>query len=108
MPLKGSCHCGAIAYEVDRLSGVIGHCFCVTCRKTHAAASKPNARVKADAFRWIRGEELLTDYRSSPEKARRFCSRCGCHVIAASDKKACRNQEQACNHDSLCSGRAYY
>lgn len=85
MPLRGSCHCGAVAYEIDRLSAVIGHCFCVTCRKTHAAASKPNARVKAEAFRWLRGEELLTGYRSSPDKLRRFCSRCGCHVIAQRD-----------------------
>ncbi|BCW88438.1 hypothetical protein sos41_15770 [Alphaproteobacteria bacterium SO-S41] len=85
MPFKGSCHCGAVAYEIDNLATPIGHCFCVTCRKTHAAASKPNARVKVDALRWLRGEELLTGYRSSAEKTRRFCSRCGSHVIAHRD-----------------------
>lgn len=85
MPFSGGCHCGAVAYEIDGLATPIGHCYCVTCRKTHAAAAKPNARVKASAFRWLRGEDLLTSYRSSPEKQRRFCSRCGCHVIAMRD-----------------------
>lgn len=85
MVLRGSCHCGAVAYEIDALAAPIGHCFCHTCRKVHAAASKPNARVSPGAFRWLRGEDLLTDYRSSPDKIRRFCSRCGSHVIAKRD-----------------------
>ena len=85
MPFRGGCHCGAVAYEIDALATPIGHCYCVTCRKTHAAAAKPNARVKASAFRWLSGEDQLTAYRSSPDKQRKFCARCGCHVIAMRD-----------------------
>ena len=44
MPLKGGCHCGAVKYEVERLDS-LGHCHCITCRKTHSAAFNTAGRV---------------------------------------------------------------
>jgi ADP-ribosyl-[dinitrogen reductase] hydrolase len=82
--MKGSCHCGAVAYEVDRLER-IGHCHCTTCRKTHSAAFNTAGRVPRANFRWLKGEDQLTAYRSSPNKQRFFCSHCGCHIVAAND-----------------------
>jgi hypothetical protein len=38
--------------------------------------------VSPDAFRWIKGEDALRDYESSPGKIRRFCSRCGSPMTA--------------------------
>ena len=35
-----------------------------------------------DKFRWTRGEDLLAAFESSPGKFRRFCSRCGSHIMA--------------------------
>lgn len=82
MPLKGSCLCGAVRYEVDRLDMPIGHCHCTTCRKAHAAAYATTAGVMRGHFRWTAGAELLRDYESSPGKLRRFCTRCGTHLVA--------------------------
>jgi ADP-ribosyl-[dinitrogen reductase] hydrolase len=79
--MKGSCLCGGIAYEVDRL-GPIGHCHCKTCRKAHAAAFASTARVNREDFRWLKGEELLGAFESTPGKVRRFCTRCGSHLMA--------------------------
>lgn len=84
MALKGSCHCKSVRYEVERLE-TLGHCHCITCRKTHSAAFNTAGRVLRKNFRWTAGEELLGDYRSSPNKSRFFCSRCGCHLMAAVD-----------------------
>jgi len=38
--------------------------------------------VPREKFRWTRGEEILTDFESSPGKFRRFCSRCGSQIVA--------------------------
>jgi hypothetical protein len=80
--MKGSCLCGDVAYEIDGLDMPIGHCHCETCRKAHAAPFTTTAGVKRDRFRWVRGEEKLTSFESSPGKLRRFCSTCGSHLIA--------------------------
>ena len=58
-PLRGSCLCQAIAYEVEQLDMPISHCHCQTCRKAHAAAFASTAGVMREHFRWTRGEELL-------------------------------------------------
>ncbi|MGO4003013.1 GFA family protein [Pseudomonas fluorescens] len=81
-PLRGSCLCQAIAYEVDQLDMPISHCHCHTCRKAHAAAFASTAGVMREHFRWTRGENLLACFESSPGKLRHFCPRCGSHLIA--------------------------
>lgn len=80
--LNGSCLCGAIAYEVDAELGRIVHCHCRTCRKTHGAAFSSVTAVPRPSFRWTRGSELLGAIESSPGKFRRFCSKCGSHLMA--------------------------
>ncbi|MBY4675372.1 GFA family protein [Marinobacterium arenosum] len=80
--LTGSCLCGAIAYQIDSIDIPIGHCHCRTCQKAHAAPFASYAGVMRENFRWLRGEELLSTYESSPGKNRHFCSRCGSQLLA--------------------------
>ena len=80
MSFKGTCLCRAVQYAVDRLD-TLEHCHCRTCRKAHASAYATTAGVLREHFRWIAGEETLRVYESSPGKLRRFCSRCGTHVV---------------------------
>lgn len=82
MTLRGSCHCGAVRYEIDALASPIGHCHCRTCQKVQGAAFATTARVDRMAFRWTAGEDALTHYASTPGKLRHFCSRCGSHLMA--------------------------
>lgn len=80
--LTGSCLCGRVAYEADaEIDGVI-HCHCETCRKAHGSAFSSLAGVPRDRFRWVRGEELLKAFESSPGKVRRFCGECGSQITA--------------------------
>lgn len=80
--MQGSCLCGAIAYEATQLDSPIEHCACRTCRKAHAAAFNTAAAVKHAHFRWLRGEEKLKAFESSPGKLRYFCGECGTHLVA--------------------------
>ena len=77
--MRGSCRCGAVSYEISRLDS-LGHCHCITCRKTHSAAFATTGRVARENFRWLTGEDKLASYESSPGKKRFFCSVCGCHM----------------------------
>lgn len=80
--MRGSCLCGGIEYEVDRLDMPINHCHCHTCRKAHAAAFASTAGVMREHFRWTRGQEKLSSFESSPGKVRYFCAVCGSHLVA--------------------------
>ncbi len=80
--LSGSCLCGNVAYEADATLERIVHCHCQTCRKTHGAAFSSVTAVPREKFRWVRGQELLGAFESSPGKFRRFCARCGSHIMA--------------------------
>ncbi|WP_350338131.1 GFA family protein [Thauera linaloolentis] len=60
----------------------IAHCHCKTCRKAHAAAYASTAGIKRDNFQWLKGQELLRSFESSPGKLRHFCSACGAHLVA--------------------------
>ena len=80
--MNGSCLCGAIEYVIERIDMPIGHCHCRTCRKAHAAAFATTAGVLREHFRWVKGQEKLSTYESSPGKLRHFCSLCGSQLVA--------------------------
>jgi ADP-ribosyl-[dinitrogen reductase] hydrolase len=82
MSFKGSCLCGAVAYEIDGLDSPTRHCHCISCRKAQGAAFNSSARVARGRFRWLSGEDKLVSYESSPGKFRRFCSICGSPIVA--------------------------
>ena len=60
----------------------IVHCHCQTCRKTHGTAFSSVTAVPREKFRWTRGADQLGAIESSPGKFRRFCTRCGSHLMA--------------------------
>lgn len=80
--MKGSCLCGGVQYEALSLDSPIEHCSCNTCRKSHGAAFNTSAAVNPENFTFLRGEDLLRAYESSPGKFRHFCSVCGSHMLA--------------------------
>jgi hypothetical protein len=81
MGFKGSCLCGGIRYEVDRLQGPIIHCHCSMCRKATGAAFRTRVTVGTSAFRWRAGQELLARFPSSPGEERTFCRVCGSTLV---------------------------
>jgi hypothetical protein len=70
----GSCHCGAVRFEVvvDATSG--SRCNCSICSRLAATT----AIVKPADFSLLAGEEALTAYEWGGRTAQRyFCNRCG-------------------------------
>jgi hypothetical protein len=82
MVVRGSCLCGAVAYEARLPLAKFVHCHCSRCRKATGSAHSTNAYVLPDAFRWMRGEDVVRrfDLPQARSFATAFCSRCGSPV----------------------------
>ena len=82
--LRSSCLCGGIVWEIAGPLGLISHCHCGMCRKSHGCGYATWAAGPGESFRWLQGEDLVARYRSSAAAERCFCSRCGSVVPARS------------------------
>ena len=75
MKYAGSCHCGAVAFEVDGSAPlVVQACNCSICTK----AGFLHLIVPRSRFRLLRGEDHLTTYTFNTGVAKHtFCRTCG-------------------------------
>lgn len=70
----GSCHCGAVAFEVDTDLAAATHCNCSICTKTMWTG----VNCKPAAFRLLQGEADLNGYAWGHKVSTRyFCRHCG-------------------------------
>ncbi|MFA5900062.1 MAG: GFA family protein [Hyphomicrobium sp.] len=70
----GSCHCGAVRYEVELSLDQVISCNCSICRKQGLLL----AFAPDDKFKLSGGEEQLTDYLFNRKVIHHlFCSTCG-------------------------------
>jgi hypothetical protein len=76
---RGSCLCGAVAYEITGTPQRFFYCHCSRCRLGRSAAHASNVFFKADDFHWVRGGEQVRDYKLPGAQffGTAFCSRCG-------------------------------
>lgn len=73
--IKGSCHCGAVAYELDQVPTEAMECNCSICRrKGYLLAFAP-----VDRFRLLTPRDAISTYTFGKHVIRhQFCSTCGC------------------------------
>ena len=82
---RASCHCGGIEIVATFPSRFCAHCYCWSCRTTHASGVVTWIGFKRAQVSITRGKELLADYLSSKGTHRRFCSRCGTRMAFESE-----------------------
>ena len=71
---QGSCHCGAVRFEIETDFPELTTCDCSICKKKNALMVK----VHASRFRLLAGEASLTEYQFHTKTARHFfCKVCG-------------------------------
>ncbi len=76
---RGSCHCGAVVFEVDLVDGLenVRRCNCSLCRRKGAVI----ASVAIDRLRVLEGADSLTLYRWNTGVAKHyFCRVCGIYT----------------------------
>ncbi len=71
---RGSCHCGAVSYEVTTALAQVIDCNCSICSRTGSLLTF----VAEDQFKLLSGEDSLKDYRFNTKRiAHLFCTGCG-------------------------------
>lgn len=76
--LAGSCHCGAVRFQVEAEIVELTTCDCSLCVKKNAVMAK----VHESALTITSGEDALSLYRWNTGVARHyFCSRCGIYTF---------------------------
>ncbi len=76
-PLRGSCLCGGVQFEVTGPFRRANYCHCSRCRKHSGGAALAQGRVAREHFRIVRGEELVTAFRPPEGMTKAFCRVCG-------------------------------
>ena len=79
--LRGGCLCGGIRYEIVGPVGSALNCHCSICRRWQGSAFRSRLSVPHSSFRFVRGEDLLVEYRSSERSIKRFCRVCGSPIV---------------------------
>ncbi len=74
----GSCHCGAVRFEVHATIDSLTTCDCSLCMKKNALMAK----VHESQLSLTQGEAFLTLYQWNTQRAKHyFCSRCGIYTF---------------------------
>ncbi|MEN3342848.1 MAG: hypothetical protein V7644_2252 [Actinomycetota bacterium] len=76
-PLRGSCLCSAVRFEVTEPFVSAGYCHCTRCQRRTGTAASASARIVPGSLRVLEGEGLVTDYLPPDGFAKVFCSACG-------------------------------
>jgi hypothetical protein len=71
---QGSCHCGAIRYEIETDFPELTTCDCSICKRKNALMVK----VHESQFKLLSGENSLSEYQFHTHTAKHyFCKVCG-------------------------------
>lgn len=75
---SGSCHCGAVRFEIETVLDRVTQCNCSICSKKGML----HHRVPPERFRLLAGEEQLATYQFGTKVAKHhFCKICGIHTF---------------------------
>jgi hypothetical protein len=83
MPDKhaGTCFCGAVAIEATGEPVDMGYCHCSDCRSYSGGPVNAFTLWRAEDVQVVRGAEHLAQFNKSSFSDRRFCAKCGGHVM---------------------------
>ncbi len=79
-PLRGSCLCNVVRFELTGPFPLLYQCHCSLCRKQGGSVSNTGLIAAADRFRWLSGEEAIGTWQKESGFRSHFCTRCGSPV----------------------------
>lgn len=78
---KGTCFCGSVGIEVSGTPEGMGYCHCRSCRAWSAGPVNAFSLWKSESVRITKGRDLVGEYAGVPNALRRFCKKCGGHIM---------------------------
>jgi hypothetical protein len=82
MTYIGSCFCGAVELEVAGAPAAMGYCHCRSCRSWSGGPVNAFSLWQPQAVRITKGEANVATFQKTAFSRRRFCTRCGGHLMA--------------------------
>ncbi|KAF2404064.1 hypothetical protein EJ06DRAFT_470566 [Trichodelitschia bisporula] len=86
MSRAGKCHCGQVQWTVELPDESVSMmlCHCGACKAMSSSGYSQNQMVPKSAFRYTKGEELISSYTYTSDNGGLpvhcyFCSICSCH-----------------------------
>lgn len=76
-PLRGSCLCGDVRFEIVGKTSGIGMCHCSKCRKVSGVASNAVFFTARRSLRWTQGEGSVQRFELPGGWGQDRCKRCG-------------------------------
>jgi hypothetical protein len=77
----GSCYCGAVEVEASGDPLDMGYCHCNECRRYSTAPFSIFTLWKPESVKITKGADSLGKFHSSEMSDRRYCTKCGGHVM---------------------------
>src|SRR4051812_43431422 len=78
---KGRCFCGAVEVKVVGTPAVMGYCHCTSCREWSASPGDAFTLWDPNAVTFTKGAELVGEYTKTPRSNRKWCTKCGGHLL---------------------------
>jgi hypothetical protein len=78
---KGTCFCGAVEFTVEGAPAAMGYCHCESCRHWSAGPINAFTLWKPEAVKVTKGLDNLGTYHKTETSHRRWCKKCGGHVL---------------------------
>src|SRR5215475_12689254 len=78
---RGRCFCGAVELRVTGAPEGMGYCHCTSCREWSAGPVNAFTLWKPSAVTITRGADDLGSYRKTETSLRKWCTKCGGHVL---------------------------
>ncbi len=81
MAYKGECFCGAVKIEVAGEPEGMGYCHCRSCRSWSGGPVNAFTLWKPESVKITAGKEHVATYNKTPISDRKYCTKCGGHVM---------------------------
>ena len=78
---KGSCFCGAVELTVTGQPAAMGFCHCTSCRSWSAGPVNAFTLWAPTAVKITKGAGDIGTYNKTPVSFRKWCMKCGGHVM---------------------------
>jgi hypothetical protein len=83
LPMRGSCLCGGVTFELTEPFVRVSQCHCTTCKAISGGVGTATGRVPTSAVNVLMGRELITTYLPAEGSAKSFCSVCGSNLFGS-------------------------
>lgn len=75
LPLRGSCRCGEVTFEITAPPLMTAACHCIGCQRMSSSAFSLTAMVPAEGFAVVEGRTVVGGLRG-PQLQHHFCPSC--------------------------------